>query len=138
MQLDVTEGEASIKAKADKAAALWGRIDVLVNNAGKFRYLDFTLLHSGFGRRSWASGPRRRRRVSRFFCPFDNIYKITCSRSAHLRRQYETNVFGLMDVTTAFLPHLRCSTLNPTMIVVGSRSVWKPELPVSATGMYGF
>jgi NAD(P)-dependent dehydrogenase (short-subunit alcohol dehydrogenase family) len=40
MQLDVTEGEASIKAKADEAAALWGRIDVLVNNAGKFRQIS--------------------------------------------------------------------------------------------------
>jgi NAD(P)-dependent dehydrogenase (short-subunit alcohol dehydrogenase family) len=32
--LDVTEGEASIKVKADKAAAFWGQIDVVVNNAG--------------------------------------------------------------------------------------------------------
>jgi short-subunit dehydrogenase len=36
IQLDVTEGEASIKVKADQAAAFWGQIDVLVNNAGEF------------------------------------------------------------------------------------------------------
>ncbi|KAG6860082.1 hypothetical protein C0995_016081 [Termitomyces sp. Mi166 len=33
LQLDVTEGEATLKAKADEAAAIWGQIDVLVNNA---------------------------------------------------------------------------------------------------------
>jgi short-subunit dehydrogenase len=35
IELDLTEGEASLKLKADKAAAFWGQIDVLVNNAGK-------------------------------------------------------------------------------------------------------
>lgn len=34
VQLDVTEGEDSLKAKVNNAAAKWGRIDVLVNNAG--------------------------------------------------------------------------------------------------------
>ncbi|KAG6873110.1 hypothetical protein C0995_002773 [Termitomyces sp. Mi166 len=33
LQLDVTEGGATLKAKADEAAAIWGQIDVLVNNA---------------------------------------------------------------------------------------------------------
>ncbi|KAF6741954.1 short-chain dehydrogenase/reductase SDR [Ephemerocybe angulata] len=35
IQLDVTEGEECLKAKVDEAAAIWGRIDVLVNNAGQ-------------------------------------------------------------------------------------------------------
>ena len=34
VQLDVTEGEEQIKVKIDQAAGFWGRIDVLVNNAG--------------------------------------------------------------------------------------------------------
>lgn len=34
MQLDVTEGAQSITRKVNQAAAIWGRIDVLVNNAG--------------------------------------------------------------------------------------------------------
>ena len=38
IELDVTEGEASLKTKVDKAASVWGRIDVLVNNAGKRLY----------------------------------------------------------------------------------------------------
>lgn len=35
LQLDITAGEEVLKAKANEAAAMWGRIDVLVNNAGQ-------------------------------------------------------------------------------------------------------
>ena len=34
LQLDVTDSQESIKAKMETAIAIWGRIDVLVNNAG--------------------------------------------------------------------------------------------------------
>lgn len=34
IQLDVTAGEAILKAKLDEAVQVWGCIDVLVNNAG--------------------------------------------------------------------------------------------------------
>ena len=34
MQLDVTEGPEPIAAKVQEALGVWGRIDVLVNNAG--------------------------------------------------------------------------------------------------------
>ncbi|KAH9476306.1 putative oxidoreductase YusZ [Psilocybe cubensis] len=44
-----------------------------------------------------------------------------------LRRQFETNVFGTLDVTTATLPYLRES--NGCVVVIGSRSAWKAELP---------
>lgn len=60
-----------------------------------------------------------------------------------LRRQFETNVFGLMDVTTAALPYLRKST-DACIVVIGSRSVWTPEVVVrylfnmiSRTHIYG-
>lgn len=42
VQLDVTEGEEAIKDKVNKAAAIWGGIDVLVNNAG---WCKLTLIH---------------------------------------------------------------------------------------------
>lgn len=44
-----------------------------------------------------------------------------------LRKQFEANVFGVMDMTVAALPHLRASN-NATVVVVGSRSAWRPEL----------
>jgi len=34
LELDVTAGTAAIKERVDEAAKVWGRIDVLVNNAG--------------------------------------------------------------------------------------------------------
>ena len=34
MQLDVTADFKTIQAKAHEAISLWGRVDVLVNNAG--------------------------------------------------------------------------------------------------------
>ena len=49
-----------------------------------------------------------------------------------LRQTFETNFFGLMDVTNAALPYLRKSK-DGRMVVVGSRSAWTAGLPVSAT-----
>ena len=52
-------------------------------------------------------------------------------RTKLLRREFDTNVFGLMDVTTAALPYLRKSK-DGRMVVFGSRSAWIAETPVSA------
>jgi len=34
LQLDVTDKFSTIKARADEAVSFWGRVDVIVNNAG--------------------------------------------------------------------------------------------------------
>ncbi|KAG6889352.1 hypothetical protein C0992_005580 [Termitomyces sp. T32_za158] len=93
LQLDVTEGELVLKAKVQEAATIWGRIDVLVNNAG----IGLPALLEEGG-------------------------------TAHLRRQFATNVFGVLDVTAAVLPHLR-SSKEAAIIVIGSRSAWRTEVP---------
>ncbi|KAG6831013.1 hypothetical protein H0H92_013200 [Tricholoma furcatifolium] len=93
LQLDITDGDVVLKAKAEEAVAFWGQIDVLVNNAG----IGYPSLVEEGG-------------------------------STLLRKQFATNVFGVMDVTTAFLPHLRASKQS-TIVVVGSRSAWKTEIP---------
>ncbi|KDR79472.1 hypothetical protein GALMADRAFT_243567 [Galerina marginata CBS 339.88] len=91
--LDVTDGEEKIKTQIDQAAAFWGGINVLINNAG---YGLPGLMEEG--------------------------------GSKLLRRQFETNVFGVLDVTTAALPYLRQNKAS-CLVVIGSRSAWKPELP---------
>ncbi|KAJ7485607.1 hypothetical protein FB451DRAFT_1337707 [Mycena latifolia] len=83
LQLDVTAGEEIIRCKVADAVAAWGRIDVLVNNAGSC-YPG--LLEEG--------------------------------GSALLRKQYEVNVFGLMDVTSACLPYLRAQN-EGTIVMIG-------------------
>jgi NAD(P)-dependent dehydrogenase (short-subunit alcohol dehydrogenase family) len=50
-------------------------------------------------------------------------------RSSQLRRQFETNFFGVMDVTSATLPHLRASP-SACLVIIGSRSAWKTEIIV--------
>ncbi|KAF8900766.1 hypothetical protein CPB84DRAFT_1778858 [Gymnopilus junonius] len=45
-----------------------------------------------------------------------------------LRRQLEANLFGVLDVTDAALPHLRQSK-SPCLVVIGSRSAWKDDFP---------
>ncbi|KAK7039573.1 putative oxidoreductase YusZ [Favolaschia claudopus] len=43
-----------------------------------------------------------------------------------LRKQYEVNVFGLVDVTNACLPYLRAQH-EGTIVIIGSRSAWTCE-----------
>lgn len=51
-----------------------------------------------------------------------------------LRRQFDTNVFGVVDVTNAILPHMRLQKKG-TIVNVGSRSVWR-DIPVSESLYY--
>ncbi|KAJ7162603.1 hypothetical protein C8R43DRAFT_990900 [Mycena crocata] len=99
LQLDVTIGEEALKCRVADAVAFWGKLDVLVNNAGS---CHLGILEEG--------------------------------GSTLLRKQYEVNVFGLLDVTTACLPIFR-SQNEGTIIVLGSRSAWTAE--TIGLGPYG-
>src|SRR3984885_2186100 len=84
LQLDVTN-QASITAAAERIRNEFGRLDVLVNNAG--------ISHAG--------KPGR---------PLPEMVKSGRPSSASLddvRAVYETNVFGVIAVTQAMLPLLR-------------------------------
>lgn len=51
-------------------------------------------------------------------------------RSDVLRQQFDTNFFGLVDVTNGVLPHMR-NRSSGTIVLIGSRASWVPEIPVS-------
>ncbi|BEU25917.1 oxidoreductase [Paraburkholderia sp. 22B1P] len=71
VELDVTS-EAQAKAAVEAAVEKFGRIDVLINNAG-----------------------------------FGLLAAVEESSDADVRRMYDTNVFGLLNVTRAVLPIMR-------------------------------
>lgn len=118
MSLDVTEGFASIKAKIDEAVTFFGRIDVLVNNAG---YGHKAILEEGgYVHRSTCLGETPM---------FGSSMLTELGRSDVLRQQFDTNFFGLVDVTNAVLPHMR-DRFSGTIVLIGSRASWVPEIPV--------
>jgi NAD(P)-dependent dehydrogenase (short-subunit alcohol dehydrogenase family) len=71
LPVDVTNPQ-QVRAAVDHAIATFGRIDVLVNNAG--------------------------------YGMMGAVEEVT---DAEVRQQYETNVFGALDVMRAVLPHMR-------------------------------
>ena len=42
---------------------------------------------------------------------------------------YKTNVFGVVNVTNAFLPYMRRQR-SGTVVIIGSRSGWSNRFPV--------
>jgi NAD(P)-dependent dehydrogenase (short-subunit alcohol dehydrogenase family) len=88
--LDVTD-QASLAAAADTVRARFGRLDALVNNAGISNQPG-----ADFAGQMPASGD-----------------------VDHVRFVFETNVFGVISVTSAFLPLLRLST-SPRIVNVSS------------------
>ena len=45
-------------------------------------------------------------------------------------QQFQTNVFGVLNVTNAVLPHMR-ERRSGTVVIVGSRTGWHAAVPVS-------
>ncbi|KAI1095505.1 NAD(P)-binding protein [Rostrohypoxylon terebratum] len=88
LELDVTHSQQAINDAVAQAIAIYGRVDVVVNNAG---YV--------------ATG--------------------ACEDVDHdeLLAQFDTNVFGVVKVTRAILPHLR-EKRSGTMVFISSLSGW--------------
>ena len=111
VKLDVTQPLAEINSIVAEALSVWGRIDVLVNNAGV-----------GFMSVTEEAG---------CVCPTRLFATDTLmsGRSDGMRMTLPTNLLGVMNMTNAVLPHMR-ERGQGTIVVVGSRSAWRSELPV--------
>ncbi|TIA87059.1 hypothetical protein E3P99_03422 [Wallemia hederae] len=84
-QLDISDSTETLKQKVDEAISFFGRIDVLVNNAG-------------YGQ----SG-----------C-FEEV------SMDEIRKQFETNVFGTVNLTQVFLPYFRSTATESKICTVTS------------------
>ncbi|EEB87590.1 hypothetical protein MPER_15011, partial [Moniliophthora perniciosa FA553] len=93
VELDVTWPPETIQNTIDTATQFFGRIDVLVNNAG---YALKMLIED-------------------------------CS-AREFMTQFEANFFGIINVTNAVLPQMRKRNQG-TVVMIASRSSWKPEIP---------
>lgn len=97
IQLDVTD-QASIAAAAERIRREFGRLDVLVNNAG--------ISHAG--------------RPGRKFENIHDINSLTTAPLEDVRTVFETNVFGVIAVTQAMLPLLREAPAGRIVLVASS------------------
>ncbi|KZT06464.1 NAD-P-binding protein [Laetiporus sulphureus 93-53] len=98
IKLDVADSAENIQRAMDEALSIWGRVDVLVNNAG---YGAKSLIEEG-----------------------------GCEVAM---KQFQTNLFGVINVTNAILPHMR-ERKSGTVVMIGSRSAWKADMPTA--GIY--
>ena len=98
VQLDVTD-QASITAAAERIRSEFGRLDVLVNNAGIVG--------------EFPAGTSFEERL-KFNAP-------SLAPLSYIRSVYETNVFGVIAVTQAMLP-LLCEAPAGRIVNVGSSS----------------
>ncbi|KAH9939302.1 NAD-P-binding protein [Epithele typhae] len=98
VQLDISDPNEVIQQRVKEALGAWGRIDVVVNNAG---YGVKAILEEGGA-----------------------LAALT---------QFQTNIFGVLNVTNAVLPHMRERRAG-TVVMIGSRSAWRAE--ASPSGPY--
>ncbi|KAA1472753.1 NAD-P-binding protein [Dentipellis sp. KUC8613] len=92
-ELDVSLPFEDIKHSVDGAIKVWGRVDVVVNNAG----VGIRTIQEEGG-------------------------------AEFLQKSLQTNLFGVINVTNAILPHMR-ERRDGTVVIIGSRSAWRNEFP---------
>ena len=97
LQLDVTD-QASITAAAERIRSEFGRLDVLMNNAG--------ISHAG--------------RPGRKFENLGDVNSLVTAPLDDVRTVFETNVFGVIAVTQAMLPLLREAPAGRIVITASS------------------
>jgi len=134
-KLDLGDSEHVVKDLVDQAVKVWGRIDVLVNNAGTIFFslfaTDIDLILRSEKRLGLAGFDRRNRVITftpslflSFHLPIDNVH-----RTSTIQRLMNENVMGTVKLTLAVTPYMRAQK-SGTIITMGSRSAWRAELPV--------
>ena len=116
LQLDVTD-QASVAAAADRIKSEFGRLDVLVNNAGI----------------SHAAAP------GTAFADIMQTNLITSAPLEAVRKVWDTNVFGVIAVTQAMLPLLRDAPAGRIVNLgsTGGSLTWNSDPANAHRAMFG-
>lgn len=107
LELDVTAFQAELDAQVKDAIAMYGHIDVLVNNAG--------YVHTGLIEPTTY--------VQILHLDRHGNYQHTILSREKLMEQLDVNLFGSVNVTKALLPHLR-GRQSSTIVFIGSLFSW--------------
>lgn len=117
-KFDLAESFELMKEKVNESVKVWGRIDVLVNNAAQL--MMGTLEEGGY--------------VSLCCCACPSCFALnnTCRtfRSEAMQQLFTVNFFGVINMTNAVLPHMR-EKRSGTVVMIGSRSAFRNEVYVS-------
>lgn len=117
LQLDVTAPQEELNRRAEEAIAIYGRIDVLVNNAG---YVQFGTIEE------------TRYDMSHFpYVSSSDLKSIPLSSHDQWFKQFNTNVFGTLNTTRSFLPHMR-RRKSGVIVFIGSMVAWDGAPTVGA------
>lgn len=116
IQLDVTD-QASVTAAAERIRSEFGRLDVLINNAG--------ISNAG--------------KMSAEFPASANSGLLTVASLEEVRAVFETNVFGIIAVTQAMLPLLRAAPAGRIVTVgsTGGSLTWNSDPENEHRSMFG-
>ena len=115
LALDVTAPFAEIKRQIDTAIGFWGRLDVVVNNAGICAFGTTEEI----GSVGAAAHPTLLiSHTGQTFC-----------RAEGMMHVMNTNFFGSVNVTNAILPHMR-GRREGYVVFIGSRSAFRNQLIV--------
>jgi NAD(P)-dependent dehydrogenase (short-subunit alcohol dehydrogenase family) len=101
LELDVVAPLSKLQEVAKKAVEIYGKIDVVVNNAG---YVAFGALEENTY-------------VSSLLATRSLIYRVDSPQETV--DQFDTNVFGGLNVARAFLPYMRPRATG-TIVWIGS------------------
>ena len=114
LDLDITAPQAVLDAKVKEAVGIYGGLDVLVNNAG---YIEGSLVEEArYG------GLARRKPLT--VVSFADV--VILSSYDRLVTQFNTNLFGTMEITRAVLPHFRERKAG-IIAFLGSEAGWAGE-----------
>ena len=107
LKLDLTADQTDFDKLAEAATAIYGGVDVLVNNAG---YSHFSTIEDD--RYDFVCERILGNSKSHFISSRENWIK-----------QFQTHVFGPLGVTRSFLPQFRARK-SGTLVFLGSTAAW--------------